>query len=75
MRCIYVDVNIALKKAVSMSSRWSLHSGLASVAVDGNRRGRFAMTRYEIRAWVKIDLLKEVLFLFVLAKVNCAIYV
>jgi hypothetical protein len=69
MRCIYVDVNIALGKPVSVSSIWDLYSGRpASVIADGNRKGRFVHTRYEVRAWFKIDLLKEVLFLFL----NCA---
>ena len=44
-----------------MSSRWPQFSGPASVAVDGNRGGRFAHTRYESRAWIRIDLRKEVL--------------
>ena len=70
MRCIYVDVNIALGKPVSVSSsrHWDPFSGPASVIVDGNRYERFVHTRYENRAWFKIDLLKEVLFLFL----NCA---
>jgi hypothetical protein len=44
-----------------MSSYWDIHSGPAGGVVDGNRKGRFIHTHYEIRPWIKIDLLKEVL--------------
>ena len=42
-----------------MSSHWALLGGPASVAVDGDRDGKFAHTRYESRAWLKIDLLRQ----------------
>ena len=66
MSCIFVapNSNIALRKPVSMSSNWGSYGGPASVAVDGKRDGAFAQTRYESRAWLKIDLLKEVLLAF-----------
>ena len=78
MSCISVapDPNIALRKPVFMSSHWSIYSGAASVVVDGNRAGRFISTRYETRAWLKIDLLREVDFVwfsYLVAKVNCAL--
>ena len=70
------DPNIALRKPVFMSSHWSTYSGPASVVVDGNRGGNFIMTRYESRAWLKIDLLREVYFVwfsYLVAKVNCGL--
>jgi hypothetical protein len=66
MFCFSVDpnLNIAFGKPVAMSSFWKLHSGPASVAVDGKRSGVFLHTHYEYGSWVKIDLLKEVLLAF-----------
>ena len=63
MLCFSVDpnLNIAFGKPVAMSSYWKLHSGPASVAVDGKRSGIFLSTKYEYGSWVKIDLQQEVL--------------
>jgi hypothetical protein len=55
------NLNIALGKPVTMSSFWKLHSGPASVAVDGKRSGILLHTNYEYGSWVKIDLQQEVL--------------
>ncbi|CAB4014990.1 CUB and sushi domain-containing 3-like [Paramuricea clavata] len=74
-KCINPNLNIALGKTVAMSSFWKLHSGPASVAVDGKRSGIFLHTNDEYGPWVKIDLLNEetVSTVIVVNRLDCCI--